>query len=102
MAQAPGAALGMLGVLDLAQSSLEVVIAGAPEAAATRALLAAARLPYLPNRLLSMVAADPALPLHRDRSGRAAPAAYVCRDQACAEPVTEPGALAALLQRVPG
>jgi len=102
MAQAPGSVLGMLGVLDLAQSSLEVVIAGAPEAEATRALLAVARLPYLPNRLLSMVAADPALPLHRGRSGRPDPAAYVCRDQACAEPVTEPGALAALLQRAPG
>jgi hypothetical protein len=102
MAQAPGSVLGLLGVLDQAQSSLEVVIAGAPEAEGTRALLAAARLPYLPNRLLSMVAADPALPLHRHRDGQPGPAAYVCRDQACAEPVADPGALTALLQRDPG
>jgi hypothetical protein len=54
----------MLSALDLAESPLSVVIAGAPGDPATRALLAEARRPFLPNLLLSLVAADPALPLH--------------------------------------
>jgi uncharacterized protein YyaL (SSP411 family) len=64
MERAPGGFLGMLSALDLAESPLSVVIAGAPGDPATRALLAEARRPFLPNLLLSLVAADPALPLH--------------------------------------
>jgi len=96
--QSPGSLLGMLAVLDLARSPMEVVIAGDPGDPATRALLAAARRPYLPNRLLSLVAADPALPLHQGRGGGDRPAAFVCRDRTCAAPVTDPLALGQLLQ----
>jgi len=99
MARAPGGFLGMAAVLDLARSALEVVIAGPPAAPATLALLAAARRPYLPNRILSLAAADPSLPLHRDRAG-ATPAAYVCRDRVCAAPVSTPAELERLLGRV--
>ena len=95
MARAPGACLGMLAVLDQARSALEVVIAGDPGDPATQALLAAARRAWLPNRLLTLVAADPSLPLHRDRTR--GPAAFVCRDQACAAPVATPAELEALL-----
>jgi uncharacterized protein YyaL (SSP411 family) len=84
---------GMLQTLDLADREVAVVVAGDPADPATRALVAAARRPYLPNRLLSLVAADPDLPLHRGRDHGGRPAAYICRNRTCSAPVTEPGAL---------
>ena len=97
MRQSPGAFLGMLGVLDLAAAPVAVVIAGDPGDPATRALLAAARRPFLPSLLLSLAAADPALPLHRNLDP-GHPAAFVCRDRACSAPVTAPAALERMLQ----
>jgi len=92
--QAPGSLLGMLGVLDLALAPpLEIVIAGDPGDPGTQALLAAARRPYLPGRLLSLVSADPGLPLHRDRASLGRPAAFVCRDRVCSAPVADPAEL---------
>jgi len=96
MARAPGAFLGMLAALDQARSPLEVVIAGDPGDPATQALVAAARRAWLPNRVLSLVAADPSLPLHRGRDR--GPAGFVCRGQACAAPVATPAELEALLR----
>ena len=97
MERAPGGFLGMLSVLDLAWSPMTTVIAGHPEDPRTRALLAAARRPYLPGMLLSLAAADPALPLHRDRNHPDRPAAYVCRGLACAAPTADPATLERLL-----
>ena len=93
MRQAPGAFLGMISALDLAAAPLTVVIAGDPADPATQALLAAARRPHRPNMLLSLVAADPSLPLHRDRTHGGRPAAFLCRDRACAPPECDPTAL---------
>ena len=94
---APLAFLGMLSVLDFALAPpLDIVIAGDPGDPRTQALLGAANGKWLPNRLLSLVAADPALPLHGGRDSRL-PSAYVCRDRSCAAPVDSAEALAALL-----
>jgi uncharacterized protein YyaL (SSP411 family) len=101
MEQAPGSLLGMLAVLDQVLTPLEIVIAGDPGDPVTQALLAAARRPYLPNRLLSLAAADPGLPLHQGRGGPR-PAAFVCRDQACLAPVTDPRALEQVLRDLGG
>jgi uncharacterized protein YyaL (SSP411 family) len=97
LAQAPGACLGLLGVLELAESSLEVVITGDPSDPRTQALVAAAWRPCLPNRILSLAEADPELPLHRGRTGLG-PAALICRDQTCSAPITDPALLEAALR----
>jgi hypothetical protein len=98
----PAAFPGLLQALDLAWSPLAVVIAGNRADPVTQALVAAARRPYLPNRLVSLVAADPDLPLHRRRDNGGRPAAFVCRGQVCAPPVTDPAALESLLRGEPG
>ncbi len=93
MRQAPTGFLGMLSALDLAQAPMSVAITGDPRDPATRALLAAARRPYRPTLALTLVAADPDLPLHRDRGPAGRPAAFLCRGRACAPPETDPAAL---------
>jgi uncharacterized protein YyaL (SSP411 family) len=73
-------------------------------AADTRSLLAAARRGFLPNSVLACAAEEDAeaaqfIPLLAGRgriAGRAA--AYVCRDNTCGLPVTEPEALRAQLE----
>ncbi|MDR3670438.1 MAG: thioredoxin domain-containing protein [Holophaga sp.] len=99
MARAPAGFLGMLSVLDLAGAPQSAVITGDPEDPRTRALVAAARGGYRPNLALSLVAADPTLPLHQHRDLPGPPAAFVCRGQACAAPVEDPDALEGLLSR---
>ena len=99
LAQAPTGFLGMLAVLDLALAEpLEIVIAGDPGDPRTQALIAASARAWLPNRTLSLVAADPSLPLHQGRDA-AQPCAHVCRNPSCAAPVTHPEQLAELLAR---
>jgi uncharacterized protein YyaL (SSP411 family) len=93
MRQAPTGFLGMLSALDLALAPMSVAITGDPRDPATRALLAAARRPYRPTLALTLVAADPDLPLHRDRGPAGRPAAFLCRGRACAPPETDPAAL---------
>ncbi len=99
MQRAPRAFLALLAALDHAhREPLEVVVAGVPESDAARAFLAEIHQRFLPHRALSLVAADPALPLNAGRTtvdGK--PAAYVCKAHACATPVTSPEALALLL-----
>ena len=91
-----------LSAMDLAVApAIEVAIVGAPDDAATAALLAEVRRGYRPNQVVS-VAADVAasvVPLLSDRvalDGR--PTAYVCRGFVCRLPVTETTALAAQLE----
>ncbi len=99
MQRAPRAFLALMAALDHAQrESLEVVLAGSLDAEATRTLLTEIHQRYLPHRALSMVVADPALPLNAGRTtvdGKSA--AYVCKAHACAAPVTSAEALASLL-----
>ena len=98
LAQAPTAGLGLLAVLDsFLAEDVAIVIAGDPQATATQDLLTEAARAWAPNRTLTLVAADPTLPLHQGRS--AGPAAYVCRGQTCLAPTTGREALAALLGR---
>ncbi len=97
--RAPRAFLALLAALDHAhREPLEVVLAGRGGSTELGDLLAEIHQRFLPHRVLSCVAADPALPLHAGRTtveGHAA--AYVCKAHACAAPVTTRGALASLL-----
>ncbi len=101
MAEQPGAFGRLLCALDLhLNPGVEIAIIGDPAAADTRALLAAARRPFLPNSVVTLAAPGDAaaaafVPLLAGRGlvgGKAA--AYVCRNYACNLPVTEPDALA--------
>ena len=100
----PGVLPFMTCALDLLlEPPRQVVIAGAADDPGTRALLRTVYARYLPS--FTIVPLEPAeeTPLQLNRSlaamgpvgGRAA--AYVCRDFACELPVTEPEALARLL-----
>jgi len=96
--RAPTAFCGLLGVLDRALApETEVVIAGDPEDPRTRALVSQAQRAWLPHGALSLVAADPTLPLHEGRESAYPPAAYVCRDRLCLAPVATPTELLAKL-----
>lgn len=80
--------------------SQEVAIVGDRMDAATQALLAQVRRPYLPHTVVALKEppSDSLLPLLEGRDlvdGKAA--AYVCENYSCRLPVTEPAALAALL-----
>jgi hypothetical protein len=100
----------MLVAMDLAATPpRHVVVAGDPQAAATRALIREFDRRFLPRDLLlvadgaeySRRLADlaPFAAALTPQEGR--PAAYVCVDQACRLPVTEPREFAALLDERP-
>ncbi|MGL4651559.1 MAG: thioredoxin domain-containing protein, partial [Caldilineaceae bacterium] len=100
-AQQPTGFGRLLGVLhSLLVPSQEVAIVGDAANAATQALLAEVRKRYLPTTVLAAKAPDAAAPLPllegRDLVN-GLPAAYVCENYACKLPVTDPTALAALL-----
>ncbi len=90
-----------LVAMDLAIVGLdEVAIVGAPSDERTRALARVASRRFRPHQVLA-AGADPsasAVPLLGGRfSLDGLPTAFVCRDFACRQPVTQPEALAALL-----
>jgi uncharacterized protein YyaL (SSP411 family) len=93
--------LSLLNALDLYLAGAEIVVTGQGENA--EALLKAARaLPHATAIVLHVP--NPAkLPAHHPAAGKIATgggaAAFVCRGQTCSLPVTEPGALAALVLR---
>jgi hypothetical protein len=93
--------LGFQGLLtelhSLQGGGLEIVIAGAPADPRTRALVAEAHRHPRHGAVLSLVEADPALPLHRDRRGEV-PVAYLCQGGTCLPPLREAGALASSLE----
>ncbi|MCE9636522.1 MAG: thioredoxin domain-containing protein [Planctomycetes bacterium] len=84
----------------------EVVIAGAPDDAATKALIAEVRSRFLPETVVlvhapgaagnAIEAVAPFTASQNPVAGK--PAAYVCRNRSCAAPVTTPEALAKLLE----
>ena len=98
IARSPLALGNLAWALELATSPVrEVAIAGAPDAADTRALVRTVTERFDPLRVLAWGSTD-GVPLMQDRTpveGRAA--AYVCRQFTCERPVTEPLELAALL-----
>jgi len=101
----PAAFSQMLIAVDFLQRGpIEVVIAGKPGAPESEALLRELRAHFLPSRIAAAAhpRADPErIPLLR---GREAPErgalAYVCRNYACREPVTNADSLRLELERV--
>ncbi len=99
-----GPAFGrLLSALDRSLATpLEVAIVGARSDARTHALLAVALLDFVPNRTVAGRAPDEevdGVPVLEGRSMRdRRPTAYLCRDYACREPVTDPEALAAQIE----
>jgi uncharacterized protein YyaL (SSP411 family) len=99
--QYPTAFGNWLVAMDLSLAdAVEIAIVGDPGDAATIALLGPVRSGFRPRQVVAATA-DPgasAIPLLHDRfalNGR--PTAFVCRNFACRQPVTESEALAALL-----
>ena len=78
----------------------EIALVGAPDDPRLGRLLDVARAGFRPRQVVA-VAPDPAssaVPLLQGRFAlRGLPTAFVCREFACRQPVTEPEALAALL-----
>ena len=105
MAQHPQAFGHLLGVADwVANGAVELAIAGDPADARFAALVGETRERYLPA--LALAGGEPGpdttgigLLDQREARGGAA-TAYVCRNYACDEPVTEPRALGEQLDRV--
>jgi uncharacterized protein YyaL (SSP411 family) len=103
--EAPGAFHQMLIAVDLfAGPRREIVIAGPADAEETKALVRVVRSMFLPRAMLLWTKGD------GERAGAVSallegktmvggrPAAYVCRDQVCDAPLTEPAALEAALR----
>jgi uncharacterized protein len=92
-----------LNALDfLTEASLELVLVGDPSDAGYQALAAEVARRYSPNRIEARVHGSATLPLTQGKTlvgGRAA--LYVCRNFACAAPVTSPSDAGPLLA-VPG
>jgi uncharacterized protein YyaL (SSP411 family) len=92
----------LLNGAEFAMGATEIVIVGERGAADVAALIDAARTAPLPNRWLSVIRPDAALPEYHPAAGKGqlngAATAYVCRGQVCSPPVTEAGALRALLR----
>ncbi len=80
---------------------LEIVIIGRRDAADTKALIAAALDPSLPDRLLQVIAPDAALPETHPAFGKTQhggkATAFICRHNTCGLPITDPKALSAAL-----
>jgi uncharacterized protein YyaL (SSP411 family) len=89
----------------LVRGNVEIVLVGARGDARTRALARAALHAYVPNRVLAWADPDDAearaacAALADGKPARSEPVAYVCRDRACAAPVSDPAQLTRLLER---
>jgi len=103
MRQYPQAFAESLSAVDMLVTGLaEVALIGSPQDSATVALLNVVRQPYRPNIITALspvdVPAESPIPLLSYRTLRAAqPTVYVCRNFVCANPVTAPEQVAALL-----
>ena len=98
----------MLAAFDFALSKpLQIMVAGDPADAATRALLDTARHEYLPNKVLLLADGGAGqkwlaerLEVMRDaRPLNGIPAAYVCENFTCRLPVSDSAELALLIRR---
>ena len=100
--RAPSAFASLLVAADFLEGPVdELVIAGPLDDERTRALLAAARSRYLPNRIWAWAAPGDPRPLVAGRSSADRPALYVCRDHACRAPVHDPGEVEGALGAAP-
>ncbi len=91
----PFAASRLLAALDLYLHGMEVVVTGGDGAGE---LLAAARRVYAPTRMIAGPWAQASILDGKQAEGGQA-RAYVCRGQTCSAPVTDPGALGALMAK---
>ena len=86
-----------LNNVDLWMKPVQVAIIGNRKDAATKALIAEAYALATPNLVLSVIAADAALPAHHPAAGKAqkdgVATAYVCIGETCSLPVTDASAL---------
>ena len=93
----------LINANEILQGALQIVIRGARGDAASELLLRAIRDVSLPNLVLSVVAADDALPEGHPAAGKAMsggkPTAYVCEGPVCSLPITDPAVLAEDLRR---
>jgi uncharacterized protein YyaL (SSP411 family) len=105
VSQAPQAHTEMLMALDFALGpTKEIVVAGAPDAGATRALLATVRQQYLPRSVLALhppndAAIEALIPFLKQQAmidGK--PTAYVCENYVCKLPTADPQKLEQLLR----
>jgi len=94
------ATTSLLNALDLRLGAVDVVIV-APASTAADALVSVVRDHWTANTILSVHADSVDLPATHPAAGKVAvdgrAAAYVCRDQTCSLPVTEPDRLGPLL-----
>ena len=104
MAQHPTSFGHMLGVADLlANGAVELAIVGEPGSPDVEALRRAAGAVYVPTLVMAGGVARDDVPLLEGRTARdGAATAYVCRNYACAEPVSDPDALTRQLTAVRG
>ncbi|MFN8722339.1 MAG: thioredoxin domain-containing protein [Rhodospirillales bacterium] len=83
-------------------SAVQVVVVGGADDPAATALRRTVLDRSMPDRILVPVAPGADLPADHPAAGKGTvggvPAAYVCRGQTCSPPVTDPAALAALLE----
>ena len=97
------AAPSLLGAADLLEAGATIVVAGAPDAPATQALLAAALGAPDPAvivlRAPSVQSLPPAHPAFGKTEMAGQSAAYLCRGNVCGLPITDPAVLAAQLRR---
>ena len=89
---------------EVLERAVQVVVAGPPEGAATRALVRAVFDAAPPCRVLARAAPDTALPAGHPAHGKGpvdgAPAAYVCVGPVCGLPITDPEDLRHALSRL--
>jgi len=94
------ATTGLLNALDLRLGAVDVVIVVPGEEDGGR-LTEAARRQWTPNTILSLHEGSARLPAGHPAAGKTTvggqPTAYVCRGEACSQPVTEAAELAAIL-----
>ncbi len=105
--ETPEMLLHMPTLLDgygLLEGAVQIVIVGAPEDPATRALVRAVFESDPPNRVLTRLAPGTALPKGHPAHGKdqvdGLPSAYVCVGPTCGPPVTRPDALIQALSAV--
>ncbi|HEX7007240.1 MAG TPA: thioredoxin domain-containing protein [Alphaproteobacteria bacterium] len=89
---------------ELLQRAVQVVLCGAPDDEATRALVRAVDSRSLPNRIMQLVPPGAALlppshPAHGKTAVDGRATAYVCRGTTCTLPLTDAAALASELER---
>ena len=86
---------------ELLRRPVQIVVRGPRRAATTRALVAAVFATSLPNRVLSVLEPDAALPAGHPAAGKGLhegrPAAYVCVGPVCSLPHTDPARLCTAL-----